>query len=198
MSEEPALGVLQAEPAVRVRPLRRVEYEALVDIGLLTEDDPVELLEGELVEVSPQGPLHAKPIVELTHVLVIGLGDRAKVRVGLPLSLGDVSQPEPDIAVVPPGFYEHAHPDRAYLVIECAFSSHGVDLVRKARVYARAGIPQYCVVDIPHRVVFVHSDPTPQGYQRVVVLDEHAVLDALGVAIPVADLLPLPETGEQA
>ena len=94
----------------QVRPLRRREYERLVELGAF-EGERVELLYGRIVEMAPRGPDHAGAIQALTRLLVSRLTDRADVRVQLPFVAPDDSEPEPDIAVVPSG-----HPDQAFLL----------------------------------------------------------------------------------
>jgi hypothetical protein len=86
---------------VWVRLLRRVEYDVLVDQGVFGEDDRIQLLEGELIALSPQKPPHAGIVQGLTERLMPALVGRARVRVQLPLIAGELSEPEPDLAVVP-------------------------------------------------------------------------------------------------
>lgn len=151
------------EAPVPWRGLTRERYEAMVGAGLL-EDAPVELLEGLLAEVSPQGAEHADVITVLNRHLTRNLPDPWFVRPQLPLAAGEWSEPEPDLAVA------HrtvgAHPTTAALVIEVAVSSQRTDLV-KARVYAAATVTEYWVVDVPAREVVVHTRPGPTGYASV-------------------------------
>jgi Uma2 family endonuclease len=91
----------------------------------------------------------------------------ARVLVQLPLAAGEYSEPEPDIAVVPIDEPRDRHPQRALHVIEVADSTVRLDLGRKARIYAAAGVPVYWVIDLPGDVVHVHTDPTPDGYTTV-------------------------------
>jgi len=103
-----------------VRPLRRIEYEVLVEQGMFGEGEHVQLLDGELVEMSPQGAAHAAVVESLTELLVPALLGKARVRVQLPFAAGDASEPEPDVAVVSAATTRHRHPDSALLVIEVA------------------------------------------------------------------------------
>jgi Uma2 family endonuclease len=103
-----------------IRPLRRLEYERLVDLGVFGKDERVELLYGTLVSMSPQKPPHAWVLSWLPERLIGALQGRAMVRVQLPLALSEDSEPEPDIAVVPSANYREAHPSRAHLVVEVA------------------------------------------------------------------------------
>jgi Uma2 family endonuclease len=161
-----ALLPLQEVLGGQVRPLRRADYDRLVDAGVF-EGEPIELLEGFLVEMSPEGPTHVFVIDRLTELLVSALAGRYLVRVGHPLALGERSEPEPDVAVVPRDDYRHSHPRTALLVIESASSSRRQDLGFKAQLYARHGIPEYWVADLDAAQVVVHTGPGPDGYAQI-------------------------------
>lgn len=150
------------------RPLRRVEFQNLVDQGLF-EDTHVELVGGVLVEMSPQGKRHSQVIRTLTRLLVMAVGDEYDVGVQTPLAVDDISLPEPDLQVLPVGPYWAAHPDRALLVIEVSYSSLRFDLGEKARRYAAAGYLEYWVVDVVSRTVHVHTGPSDNGWDRLVI-----------------------------
>jgi Uma2 family endonuclease len=148
------------------RPLKRVEYDRLVALGVFA-DERVELLYGTLVTMSPQDPGHTSPIGVLTMLLVPALIGQALVRVQSPLAAADESEPEPDLAVVPLGSYRTAHPDQAYLVIEVALSSTKKDRLVKAPLYARSGFTEYWLVDVTAGVVEVYRDPVGGLYRAV-------------------------------
>ena len=148
------------------RGLTRETYEAMIDAGLL-EGAPVELLEGVLVEVSPQGPEHGYVTARLNRHLALHLPTDWELRPQLPLSAGERSVPEPDLAVARPSTPD-AHPTTAVLAIEVAVSSQRKDLTTKARVYGAAGVTAYWVVDVPRREVVVHTGPRDDGYTSVV------------------------------
>ncbi|SDQ48133.1 Uma2 family endonuclease [Quadrisphaera sp. DSM 44207] len=166
--------------------MTRALYDALVGTGAL-EGEPVELLEGVLVEVVPQGPEHADVIQVLTQHLVRSLPDPWLLRVQLPLAATTASEPEPDLAVTrrTPG----EHPSTAALVIEVAGTTQRTDLVHKPPVYAEAGVEQYWVLDLPRREVVVHTEPGEAGYATVRRLPWTAPLAALGVPVDLATLL---------
>jgi Uma2 family endonuclease len=149
--------------APRIRALLRREYEQLVAAGAF-DGERLELLEGELVVMSPQNARHAWAIDELAERLRAGLGGRARLRVQTPLALSDHDEPEPDLAVVPLGDYRAALPTTALLVVEVADTSRAHDLGAKSVVYARAGIPEYWVLDLVERRIVVHTEPRPDGY----------------------------------
>jgi Uma2 family endonuclease len=174
---------------VRIRPLRRIEYEMLVAQGVFDENDRVQLLDGELVELTPQNSPHARAVEALTERLVPALVGTARVLVQLPLVAGEYSEPEPDIAVVPADEPRDRHPERALLVIEVADTSVRLDLVRKARIYAAAGVPTYWVIDVNRDVVHVHTDPSEDGYGSVTERGPDDELDACGVRLTLRELL---------
>jgi Uma2 family endonuclease len=142
----------------RVRPLLRVEYDQLVQSGAF-EDERVELLEGMLVTMTPQDAAHAYTVQRLAELLILALQGRAAVRVQSPLALTEDSEPEPDIAVVPIGDYSTHHPADVHLVVEVATSSARRDRFVKAPLYARAGVPEYWIIDVKSRTVRVCRSP---------------------------------------
>ena len=150
----------------RIRPLRRIEYEFLVTEGLF-DDARVELLCGALVEMTPQGPLHANVVRRLAEKLIRGVSEQVHVRVQMPLALSDESEPEPDVAVVPAGDYDRAHPTRALLVIEVAETSLQKDRGVKTALYATAGIGEFWLVDLTRAVVEVHRRPVLGRYSEI-------------------------------
>lgn len=162
-----SLAELVAALPDAIRPLRRVEYERLVDDGAFDEEQ-LELLDGVLVEMSPQGAAHSDVVTVLGNLLRAALGSRYLVREEKPLSASDVSVPEPDLVVVPARSYRGGHPTTALLAVEVARSSQPVDLGRKPRIYAGAGIAEYWVIDLAAEVVVVHRRPGPEGYAEVV------------------------------
>lgn len=168
------------------RGLTRERYDAMVRAGLL-DGAPVELIEGVLVEVVPQGDAHARSLRALNRWLVPRLPEPWVLGVQTPLSAGERSEPEPDLSVVqePPS----GHPPSAVLVVELAVSSQRTDLVHKPRVYAAAGVTEYWVVDLPAAQVVVHRRPGADGYADVERRPWTAPLEVLGVPVDLAALL---------
>lgn len=150
----------------RLRPLRRVEYDWMVGQGFF-EAEKVELLDGVIVEMNPQGTRHAATVQRLTPLFVLALRGRADVRVQSPFVASDISEPEPDLAIVPPGDYDAAHPSQALLLIEVAESSINKDRRVKTRVYAAAGVPEYWLVDVAMGTIEIRTQPASDGYTRV-------------------------------
>jgi Uma2 family endonuclease len=139
----------------------------MVEAGLF-DNEKVELLKGFIVRMSPQKSRHAGVVQYLTHFFVQAFPPprRASVRVQLPLAVGVDSEPEPDIALVPPGAYRDHHPQSALLVIEVAETSLAADR-EKAEVYAEGEIAEYWIVDIVHDLVEVRTDIVDGVYTRV-------------------------------
>ncbi len=155
--------------AVRVAPslpLHRLDtraYGRMVACGAL-DDQRVELLDGLLIEMSPQSTQHAAVIQRLAE-LFAGFGRMPRVQ--LPLEVSADSVPEPDIALVAGPPDPRRHPSTALLVVEVAVSSHDIDRAVKDRLYAGADVPTYWIVDVPGLAVEVHSDPGRDGYRSI-------------------------------
>jgi len=160
---------LDTEIAARLRPLSRQEYDQLVETGTL-EGERVELLQGALVEVTPQGVPHAAVVTRLTTLLAPLIAGGWSLRVQLPLAAGPADEPEPDLAVVREHDPWAGHPSTAALVVEVAHSSRQMDLGYKARLYAAAGVPDYWVVDLTAQRLVLHRDPQADAYRSVRIL----------------------------
>ena len=161
-----------AAPASVARHLFTVdEYHRMGAAGIFGEDNRVELIEGEIIEMSPIGSPHAARVKRLTRLLVRRLGTRAIVQVQDPVLLSQLSEPQPDLAVVKAraDFYASGHPEPAdvLLIVEVADSSRVFDRNVKAPLYARAGIAELWVVDVIDEVVDVYRKPGRGRYRDV-------------------------------
>lgn len=168
------------------------EVSRMVEAAILREDDPYELIDGELVEMSPQGPLHALMKDRLRRRLDRAFGPGRFVRDQVPLDCGPDSLPEPDVMVTTVELADrHSTAAETVLVVEVAKTSQDVDR-QKAVVYARAGAPVYWLLNLRDRQLEVHEDPSPSGYHRVTTLDDALEVEVpeLGVRWPVRELLP--------
>ena len=165
-----------APPAARG--VSRVEYERMADLGFF-QGEHVELVRGTVVRMAPIGPAHASAVQRLAELLLPRLLGRATVRIQQPFLAFDDSEPEPDVAIVPPGRYADRHPDRAMCVIEVAESSLAYDLETKAPLYAASGVEQYWVVDVAGGVAHAHA--RPEG-DRYAVVRQVVAGQALGIA----------------
>ncbi|MGH3471764.1 MAG: Uma2 family endonuclease [Nocardioidaceae bacterium] len=149
------------------------EYHRMVETGLLSEDDRVELLGGEIVEMSPIGASHARCVNRLTALLVPPADRRAIVQIQGPLRLSDVSEPQPDIALLRwrADFYrELPRPADVLLLIEVADTSLATDRAVKLPLYAAAGIFETWLVDLTAGAIERDTGPSTAGYT------EHGVL----------------------
>jgi Uma2 family endonuclease len=189
------------DPYVTTRRWRRAEYDRLVELGIFA-GERLELLDGLLAVREPQGSSHAATVGQIGEALRSAFGAGWHARLQAPLALDDDSEPEPDVAVVAGEHrdYVGGHPTTAALVVEVADSSLGLDRRLKVGLYARAGLPEYWIVNLVEGVLEVHREPRPQPetahgwvYRSVEILRPPASVTPLGAPgslIPVADLLP--------
>jgi Uma2 family endonuclease len=177
----------------RIRPIRRVEYDRMVDMGLF-EDERVELLAGVLVEMSPQGTRHAEAVSRLMrHFMGLELQGRARIRLQLPFALDELSEPEPDLVVVPAADCSHEHPRSALLMIEVSESSVRKDRHIKGALYGAQGVREYWVVNLVDDVIEIRRDPGADGYATLATYsrgDAVAPADFPDLVLAVDDLLP--------
>lgn len=147
------------------------EYHQMIEAGVLTEDDRVELLEGEIVKMTALGSPHAGCVDRLNRLFNRRVGDEAIVRIQSPIQLNEISEPEPDVALLRPrpDFYAESHPkpEEVLLVVEVAESSVEHDRDTKIPAYGRAGIEEAWLVDLVDEVIEVYTDPSPQGYRNM-------------------------------
>lgn len=150
------------------------EYNRMAETGILSEDDRVELIEGEIVEMSPIGSRHAACVKRLNTFLSRQVGKSFIVSVQDPIVVSDYSEPEPDLAVLRwrDDYYERELPqaEDVLLVIEVADTSVEADRGVKIPLYARAGIPVSVLVDLPGESVEVYSGPVGGKYQTAQTL----------------------------
>lgn len=152
--------------------LTSAEYHELGRLGVLTEDDRVELIEGEVVPMSPIGSRHAGCSTYLLNVLIQRLQGRALVTMGNPVLLSEITEPQPDLMLLRPraDCYRARNPvpGDVLAVVEVAETSHAHDR-RKAGLYAAAGIPEMWLLDVRNDRVEIKRKPTPAGYSVVEV-----------------------------
>jgi Uma2 family endonuclease len=181
--------------APRPRLWARADFERLVSAGVFGPSDRVELLEGEIIEMTPEKSRHAAAVDLSLEALRRAFPSAHSIRVQHPLAVSDTSEPGPDLAVVRGSVRDHVdqHPTSAALVVEVSDTSLDYDRTRKARVYAQAGIGGYWIVNIVAGVLEVHRDPGESGYRSVLTLqagEAIAPLAGSGTPVVVADLLP--------
>jgi Uma2 family endonuclease len=148
------------------------EYHRMGEVGILHEDDRVELIEGEIIQMTPIGSLHAATVARIYHFFATQIGDRATVWCQNPLLMPrEESEPQPDLLVLAPrtDFYASALPEPhdVRLLIEVADSSLAYDRRRKFPLYARAGVAEAWSVDSEAGRVEIHRLASARGYQDV-------------------------------
>ena len=155
------MAATHPEIVERQRRITVGEYHRMIEAGILGEDEHVQLIAGTLVAATPQGSRHAVVIQRLTAALVRAVGGDLAVRPQLPLTLLEDSEPEPDLAVVRAADapFDGPHPRSALLVVEVAGDSLRLDRESKAALYARAGIPEYWIVNLAEPAIEAHSEP---------------------------------------
>lgn len=184
------LSLLSRFPAAPRRRLTVDDYHRMGETGILTDDDRVELIEGELVAMAPIGSEHAAAANMLNRLLVMAVGERGIVAVGNPLRLNNLSEPQPDFAILKPrdGYSRMLpRPEDTIVVVEVANTSLAFDRRVKVPLYAQAGIPEVWIVDLPAQVIDVHRSPVNGAYTSVTRIDRSGVLtvEALtDIAIP--------------
>ena len=190
---------VESPTAPETRRFTADEVWRMVDAGIIHEDEPVELIDGQLLIVSPQGWSHEKSIGHFTRILTLTYGEHYTLRVQM--SLGGLYDhiPEPDVSVGltdGPWDAERRHPrgDELLVVVEVAVTNHWLAR-RKIALYAEAGAPVYWLVDVPRRQVTVYEGARPDGtWDRSTVIPEDGELrlPGLDTTLPVAKILPPP------
>ncbi len=172
------------------------EYYRMAQVGLLAEDARVELIEGEIFDLAPIGSRHGGIVSRLDYLLSRVIGDRAILRVQLPIRLGRSSEPQPDLSLVKwrSDFYTQSHPSASetLLVIEVSETTLRYDRQIKAPLYARHGIPELWIVDLQHSQVHFFSGRTGENYADVSSTPElglTAIAAEPSVVVDLTDLL---------
>lgn len=147
------------------------EYHRMVEAGILTEDDRVELLEGEIVAMAPIGSRHFASVSRIEEILHSKLAGRAIVSAQSAVTLQPNSEPQPDIGVYRLKEDRYASglpgPNDTYLIVEVAHTTLLSDRSFKVPLYARASIPEVWIVDLIGRRVEVYRSPSPEGYREL-------------------------------
>lgn len=189
-------AVMQIAPSETATAHRwtRHQYEQMVDAGVLTTDDRVELIDGHIVPMSPQNSRHATAVEMTRRALESVCPGSSLIRAQFPLALGSASEPEPDLAIVPGTIedYIDRHPSEALLVVEVADSSLAKDREEKRLLYARHGIPAYWIINLVDQHLEVYRDPASGDYKSKTTLERNDTVTPFfaGTALPVADLIP--------
>lgn len=172
------------------------EFQRMGEAGILTRDDRVELIDGDIVRMTPIGHRHASSVRRLNAILSPLVGEAAIIDVQNPLRLGQHAEPQPDLVLLKPksDFYARAHPGPAdvLLVIEVADTSAEYDRTVKVPLYGRAGIAEVWVVDLADGLVEVYRQPARGQYGEHVAVGPGRSLPLPGLprrSIAVDDIL---------
>ncbi|MBI4595233.1 MAG: Uma2 family endonuclease [Candidatus Tectomicrobia bacterium] len=181
--------------AIQVHRWTRQEYERMVEGGVFHPEERVELIDGEILNMTPQGSLHATAIRLAEDALRRVYTKGFDVRVQMPLALEEYSEPEPDISLVTgnPRDYREKHPSTALLIVEVADKTLLFDREKKKRLYARNGIPEYWIINLVDGYLEVYRDPVGELYQFQTFLGPAESVSPLSnplASLLIADLLP--------
>jgi Uma2 family endonuclease len=159
----------KAREEVRRRRFTVEEYHRMGEAGILRNDERVELIEGEIVEMNPIGSRHAACVRVLTRLLGRSLGEGLLLDVQNPVRLDGGLESQPDLAVIRARDYRESlpGPEDALLVIEVSDNTLGYDRDVKLSLYAKAGIREAWIVDLPNEAIERHNDPSDDGYRRM-------------------------------
>lgn len=156
-------------------------YQQMGEKGLLTQEDRVQLIDGEILEMPPIGARHGSVTGRLSKWMYQAVGDAAIIRLGNPVNLGEYSQPQPDLMLLEPRAddYIEAHPgpENVLLLVEVSDSTLDFDQGRKRELYARFAIREYWVIDVKNRSIDAYSDPAHGEFRSAV---KHRLHDTIG------------------
>lgn len=170
------------------------EYHKMAEIGIFTPEDRVELIHGEIIRMSPIKSVHASVVDFLNEELITWLRKKAIIRIQNPVTLSDISEPEPDLVVThyQNHRYKKAHPTPKdiILVIEVADSSLNYDREVKLPLYAEAEIPEYWIINLVDKQVEVYQKPVKQQYTQHQILfpGQQLELEAFGWSMAISKL----------
>ena len=158
-----------------VQLLRRLftvdDYYKMLEAGVLTENERVELIRGEIVEMSPIGIHHAACVDRINELFILGLAKTVTVGIQDPVRLNDNSEPQPDISLLQrrPDFYQtrHPQPEDIFLLIEVSDTTVKYDQEVKIPLYAENNIVEVWLVDLTQQCLEVYRQPTANGYEIV-------------------------------
>ena len=146
------------------------QYQSMGMAGILSEYEPIELLNGEIVEMAPIGNTHNDSTDCITPMLIFAFNERARVRVQGSVRINQLSEPQPDFAILrhrPNYHLSPATPTDILFIIEVSYSSLNYDQGEKLAAYAAAGIPEVWIVNLREYGVYIHTDPVGEQYQTV-------------------------------
>lgn len=172
------------------------QFDEIGRAGILREDARVELLDGEIVEMEPVGDRQFLARIRASDAFHSAFSGAALVASNGPVRLGKRSEPQPDLALLRLGISDLPGPEDVLLLVEIADTTMELDRRIKVPLYARAGVQEVWLVDLPHDLIEIYQDPTPKGYRsvRVARRSERIAPEMLpDRPVAVNDLLPEPE-----
>ncbi len=179
------------------RLISAVEYHKMAEVGILKPTDKVELLNGEIIKMSPIGSMHAGYVNIIDELLSDALGKKVHINIQSPVRLDDHSEPEPDLLVLKRRKDHYLtrlpRPDDVYLLIEVADSTLEKDREVKALLYAEANISEYWILNIPDKQLEVFNNPQNGKYQNQIIISgqKTAKFNAFDVTIKASDIFIL-------
>lgn len=179
------------------------EYQAMARAGILTAEDRVEPLDGEIVEMHAIGSPHFSCVIRLHRLLFSGVGGRAILSIQSPVHVDRYSMPEPDVAVLRPrdDIYANALPGPRDILLlgEVSDASLASDRAVKLPLHVRAGIPETWIVDLASRAVEMHREPDAGAYRRCVRVTEGHIAPAAfpDLDVDLESILPPPASSDQ-
>ena len=171
------------------------EYHLMAQAGILTAEDRVELIQGEIIQMSPIGSRHALCVNKLNAILNTYINSPDFISVQNPIQLSELSEPEPDIAVIHGPMERfvdhHPRPEDVHLIIEVAETTLDTDREIKLPLYAEAGIPVIWIINLKDKEVEVHTNPDKKSYleRKIFRKDAQLPLPHLDTNITVSDII---------
>jgi Uma2 family endonuclease len=184
----------QIYPGVLAHSFSVDDYHRMIDTGIITPDHKVELLDGQIVRMSPIGRFHAACVNRLNHFFSAIGADDLLISVQNPVLLNENSEPEPDLAILKfkKDFYASGHPqpEDILALIEVADSSFEKDQEVKLPLYALAKIPEVWIVDLAKERVFVYQEPLDEGFKKMQSFNgSEKIVTGLPISITAKDIL---------
>ncbi len=181
--------------AIHTRHWTRADYSQMAEAGVFHPDERVELINGEILTMTPQRSQHAALISIVDEHLRTTFGLDYLIRIQMPIALGDDSEPEPDLAIVPgrPHAYLTHYPTTALLIVEIADTTLNYDRHTKARLYATYHIPEYWILNVQEDHLEIYRAPEHGTYHATKILQRGETICPLFAnqsAVIVTDLLP--------
>ena len=180
---------IETPPAVARRRFTVAEYHRMAEAGILHEDDRIELIHGEIIQMSPIGNPHSSTVRRLINKLTRQLDPRFTIDAQNPVQISEYSEPEPDIVVLPfrDDYYaDGVTPADVLLIIEVSSTTLRYDQAVKLPLYAAAGIPEVWIIDVGRQQLEVHRHPREERYQSANTLSRDETVSATQFSLTIA------------